>query len=123
MAQHLDEMPEILRWVRNEKGLKWAIPYVADREQRRYLPDFVAVASIGPGMELNIVIETKGVVREYDPIKRRWAQEYWVPAVNRHPEYGKPSGRTWTYLYLDAEALVLQAKERILQVIERAKGG
>ena len=74
-------------------------------------------------MELNIVIETKGVVREYDPIKRRWAQEYWVPAVNRHPEYGEASGRTWTYLYLDAEALVLQAKERILQVIERAKEG
>lgn len=123
LAQHLDEMPEILRWVRNEKGLKWCIPYVADREHRRYLPDFVAVASISPGMELNIVIETKGVVREYDPIKRRWAQEYWVPAVNRNPDYGKASGRTWTYLYMDDEALVLQAKDRILQVIERVKEG
>ena len=123
LARNLDEMPEILRWVRNEKGLKWSIPYVADREQRRYLPDFVAVASISPEMELNIVIETKGVAREYDPIKRRWAQEYWVPAVNRHPEYGTASGRTWTYLYLDAESLVIQAKERILQVIEKAREG
>ena len=122
LARHLDEMPEITRWARN-KGLNWSIPYVADRQQRRYWPDFVAVAPIEPRMELNIVIETKGLVREYDPIKRRWAQEYWVPAVNRHPDYGRATGRIWTYLYLDNEALVLQAKERILEVIEKAKKG
>ena len=44
-------------------------------------PDFVAVVPIQEEIELNVVIETKGLVREYDPIKRRWAQEYWVPAV------------------------------------------
>ena len=118
LAQHLDEMPEITRWARN-KGLNWSIPYVVDRQQKRYFPDFVAVVSIQEGLELNIVIETKGLVREYDPIKRRWAQEYWVPAVNRHPEYGIQAGKLWTYLYLDSEALVLQAKERILEVIEK----
>ena len=118
LAQHLDEMPEITRWARN-KGLNWSIPYVVDRQQKRYFPDFVAVVSIQEGLELNIVIETKGLVREYDPIKRRWAQEYWVPAVNRHPEYGTQAGKLWTYLYLDSEALVLQAKEGILEVIEK----
>ena len=74
-------------------------------------------------MELNIVIETKGLVRENDPIKRRWAQEYWVPAANRHPQYGRATGRIWRYLYLDNAALVLQAKERIHEVIEKAKKG
>ena len=118
LAQHLDEMPEIARWARN-KGLNWSIPYVVDRQQRRYWPDFVAVAPIGEGRELNIVIETKGLVREYDETKRRWAQEYWVPAVNRHPEYGTAAGKVWAYLYLDSEALVAQAKDRILEVIER----
>ena len=118
LAQHLDEMDEITRWARN-KGLNWSIPYVVDRQQKRYFPDFVAVVRIQEGLELNIVIETKGLVREYDPIKRRWAQEYWVPAVNRHPEYGIQAGKLWTYLYLDSEALVLQAKERILEVIEK----
>ena len=122
LARHLDEMPEIIRWARN-KGLNWSIPYVADRQQRRYWPDFVAIAPICSEMELNIVIETKGLVRDYDPIKRRWAQEYWVPAVNRHPDYGTASGRMWTYLYLDSEAMVLQAKERILKEIENAKEG
>ena len=118
LAQHLDEMPEITRWARN-KGLNWSIPYVVDRQQKRYFPDFVAVASIREGLELNIVIETKGLVREYDETKRRWAQEYWVPAVNRHPEYGTAVGKLWAYLYLDSEALVAQAKERILDVIEK----
>ena len=122
LAKHLDELPEIIRWARN-KGLNWSIPYVADRQQRRYWPDFVAVARLGPHMELNIVIETKGLVRDYDPIKRRWAQEYWVPAVNHHPDYGTASGRMWTYLYLDSEALVLQAKERIRKVIEDNREG
>ena len=122
LARHLDEMPEIIRWARN-KGLNWSIPYVADRQQRRYWPDFVAVAPINPDMELNIVIETKGLVRENDPIKRRWAQEYWVPAANRHPQYGRATGRIWRYLYLDNAALVLQAKERIHEVIEKAKKG
>ena len=92
LAQHLDEMDEITRWARN-KGLNWSIPYVVDRQQKRYFPDFVAVVRIQEGLELNIVIETKGLVREYDPIKRRWAQEYWVPAVNRHPDYGTGAGK------------------------------
>jgi type III restriction enzyme len=122
LAQHLDEMPEITRWARN-KGLNWSIPYVVDRQQKRYWPDFVAVASLSEGLELNIVIETKGLVREYDPIKRRWAQEYWVPAVNRHPEYGVAAGKLWTYLYLDSEALVVQAQERIRVLIENARKG
>ena len=122
LAQQLDEMPEITRWARN-KGLNWSIPYVVDRQQKRYWPDFVAVVPLSEGLELNIVIETKGLVREYDPIKRRWAQEYWVPAVNRHPEYGAAAGKVWTYLYLDSEALVAQAKERILEVLEKARIG
>ena len=122
LARHLDEMDEITRWARN-KGLNWSIPYVADRQQKRYWPDFVAVAPVREGLELNIVIETKGLVREYDPIKRRWAQEYWVPAVNRHPEYGTAAGKLWAYLYLDSEALVIQAKERIRELIDNAKKG
>lgn len=39
-------------------------------------------------------------------------------AFNKHPEYGIAAGEIWAYLYLDSEALVAQAKERILEVIE-----
>ena len=122
LAQELDEMPEVTRWARN-KGLNWSIPYVVDRQQKRYWPDFVAIAPIKEGIELNVVIETKGLVREYDPIKRRWAQEYWVPAVSRHPDYGTNAGKLWAYMYLDSEALVSQARERICELIENVKRG
>ena len=37
LAKHLDDMPEITRWARN-KGLNWSIPYVVDRQQKRYFP-------------------------------------------------------------------------------------
>ena len=45
LAQQLDEMPEVTRWARN-KGLNWSIPYVVDRQQKRYWPDFVAIVPI-----------------------------------------------------------------------------
>ncbi len=122
LAQQLDQMPEVTRWARN-KGLNWSIPYVVDRQQKRYWPDFVAVVPINEDIEFNVVIETKGLVREYDPIKRRWAQEYWVPAVNRHPEYGLAAGKVWAYLYLDSELLVSQAHDRIRELIEKADRG
>ena len=120
LAQQLDQMPEVARWARN-KGLNWSIPYVVDRQQKRYWPDFVAVVPINEHIELNVVIETKGLVREYDPIKRRWAQEYWVPAINGHPKYGKAVGKVWAYLYLDSEALVSQAHERIRKLMEKVE--
>ena len=68
------------------------------------------------------VIEVKGLERDNDPIKRRWAQEYWVPEVNRHPEYGQTAGRTWAYyLYLDDEALVINATNRIQELIDEKR--
>ena len=121
LAEHLDEMPEITRWARN-KVLNWSIPYVVERQPKRYWPDFIAVIPIREGLELNIVIETKGLVHEYDEVKRRWAREYWVPAVNRHPDYGVAAGKIWKYLYLDDHDLVLNAQEKILEVIEQVKG-
>ena len=118
VAKQLDEMDEILRWTRN-KGLNWSIPYVAERQQRSYWPDFVAVAQLKESQELHIVIEVKGLERDNDPIKRRWAQEYWVPAVNHHQEYGHATGRTWAYLYLDDEPLVINASTRIQELIDQ----
>ena len=118
VAKQLDEMDEILRWTRN-KGLNWSIPYVADRQQRSYWPDFVAVVQLNENQELHIVIEVKGLERDNDPVKRRWAQEYWVPAVNHHQEYGLAAGRTWAYLYLDDEALVINATGKIQELIDQ----
>ena len=121
VARQLDEMPEITRWVRNH-NLNWSIPYVVDGEQYRYLPDFVAVSNLSENLELNVVIEVKGKVYLYDPDKRRWAQQYWVPAVNRHPEYGLTTGKLWDYLYLDDLALVQDAGNIIADLIAKHRG-
>ena len=120
VAQHLDELPEIVRWVRNHR-LNWAIPYVVDGEQHRYLPDFIAVAPLDNGTELNIVIEVKGQERPHDPDKRRWAGQYWVPAVNRHDEYGYANNKVWDYLYLDNYPLIQGAKDAITALINKHK--
>ena len=118
VAKQLDDMDDILRWTRN-KVLNWSIPYVADRQQKSYWPDFVAVAQLNDRQELHIVIEVKGLERDNDPIKRRWAQEYWVPAVNHHQEYGQATGRTWAYLYLADEPLVINATSRVQELIDQ----
>ena len=78
LAKRLDVMPEVSRWARN-KVLNWTIPYVIERQPKRYWPDFIAVAPLRGGTELNVVIETKGLVHEYDPVKRRWGSRILGP--------------------------------------------
>ena len=118
IAKQLDEMPEIARWTRN-RNLNWSIPYVMDGELHRYLPDFVAVAPLPNGRELHIVIEAKGRQRPSDPVKRRWAEKYWIPAINRHPQYGAAVGKVWEYLYLDDLPLVKNTGDSIRELIAK----
>lgn len=101
VAAALDDCPLVDRWVRNY-GLNWSIPYLADGGRHEYRPDFVAVCPLDGGQELHLVIEVKGLEREYDPVKARWAG-YWCEAVNRHEDYGP--GKVWQYLYFDRDPL------------------
>ena len=100
VAQALDLRDDILGWVRNER-LGWQIPWLDSDSGgvwRRYHPDFVARVKLDDGSVLNIVIEVKGEERSSDHVKRRYAEEYWIPGVNSHPdllEHGR-----WAYLYV-----------------------
>ncbi len=100
VAEVLDRHPSIKRWIRNER-LGWTIPYRYDGMPRNYEPDLIAVAALPDGSELHIVIEVKGLVRETDADKQRWTTQYWLPAVNAHPEYSRAG--PWAYLYIDQE--------------------
>ncbi len=100
LAAILDYHPGISRWVRNER-LGWTIPYRYDGMPRQYEPDFVAIAPLENGDELKLVIEVKGLERETDAEKRRWTEEYWLPAVNGDAEFSKAG--QWAYLYVDNE--------------------
>lgn len=108
VARALDRSRAVHRWARNSR-LNWSIPYLLNGEPHAYYPDFLAVCPLPNKRELCLVIEVKGREWAHDPLKRRWAQEYWIPAVNRHPVYGADIGKIWQYLYLDSEINVVNA--------------
>ena len=100
VAQALDLRDDVIGWVRNER-LGWHIPWLDSDSGcvwRRYHPDFIAHVKLEDGDVLNLVIEVKGEERISDPVKRRYAEEYWIPGVNSHPELLE-HGR-WVYLYV-----------------------
>ena len=118
VARQLDELASVDRWTRNRR-LNWYIPYVSDSQPHRYYPDFVAVAALPDGLDLHIVIEVKGEEQESDRVKRRWAEQYWIPAINRSPDYGRAAGKVWAFLYLDDAALVANAANAVQAVIDQ----
>ena len=102
VAQALDLREDVLGWVRNER-LGWHIPWLdpdSGGVWRRYHPDFVARVILGNENILNLAIEVKGEERNSDLVKRKYAEEYWIPAVNGHLdllEHGR-----WEYIYVTA---------------------
>ena len=123
VAEILDRHPSVKRWIRNER-LGWTIPYRHDGMPRNYEPDFVAVATLPDGRELNVVIEVKGLARETDADKQRWTTQYWLPAVNAHPEFCQAG--PWAYLYVDQEPtenyVIDAVTDVILQYAEAPNG-
>ena len=48
MAQALEEMPEVVRYVKNQ-SIGFTIPYTLNGEEKQYYPDFVAQVDPGSG--------------------------------------------------------------------------
>ena len=73
MAQVLEEMPEVVRYVKNQ-GLGFTIPYSLNGEEKQYDPDFIAQLSsagrrVGPSGPadrdvLNLIVEVSGEARK-----------------------------------------------------------
>ena len=96
VAQVLDDHPQVKAWVRNDRQ-RWQIPYMMGGEWANYEPDFIARVETETG-PLNLVIEVKGQETDRDLEKKRWTEEFWIPAVNDREElteHGK-----WEYLYI-----------------------
>ncbi len=87
MAQALEEMPEVARYVKNQ-SLGFTIPYSLNGEEKQYHPDFIAV--IG---DLSVIIEVTGEARKDKAAKVTTARTLWVPAVNNHGGFGR-----WAFL-------------------------
>lgn len=94
MAQTLEEMPEVIRYVKNE-GLDFTIPYTLAGAERRYFPDYIACIDDGHGPDdlLHMIIEVSGVPKKDKAAKTSTARTLWVPAVNNAGSLGR-----WDFL-------------------------
>ena len=90
MAQALEEMPEVWRYVKNDH-LGFTIPYTFEGREKRYTPDFIAHLDDGRGKDdpLQLIIEVSGENRADKAAKVAAARNLWVPAINNHGGFGR----------------------------------
>jgi type III restriction enzyme len=91
VAQSLEEMPEVLYYVKNQ-NMGFYIPYIINGEEHNYEPDFIARVETG-GEPLNLIIEVSGREKKEKAAKTATARNLWVPAVNNHGGFKK-----WAFL-------------------------
>ncbi len=106
MAQTLEEMGEVIRYVKNH-NLGFTIPYTINGEEHQYHPDFIAVLDDGRGAldPLNLIVEVTGEKKKEKAAKVMTARTLWVPAVNNHGALGR-----WGFIEIadpwDAESTI-----------------
>jgi len=94
MAEALENMPEVIRYVKNH-NLTFTIPYTLNGEEQNYIPDFIACIDDGHGPDdlLSLIVEVTGEKKKDKAAKVATARTLWVPAVNNHGGFGR-----WTFL-------------------------
>jgi len=95
VAQALEEMDEVVSYVKNDRQPGFSLPYTVDGQQHDYYPDFVARVNDGHGSDdlLNVIIEVTGEKKKEKEAKVATTRHLWVPAVNNHGALGR-----WAFL-------------------------
>jgi type III restriction enzyme len=122
MAEALEDMPEVIRYVKNH-NLGFTIPYTLNGEEHHYIPDFIACLKLpspsgrgvggegGPDDLLNLIVEVSGEKKKDKAAKVATARRLWVPAINNHGGFGR-----WAFLEIadpwDAQHLIRSFIER-----------
>jgi len=90
MAQSLEDMPEVIRYVKNH-NLGFAVPYTLNGEEKNYIPDFIACIDDGHGSNdlLSLIVEVTGEKKKDKAAKVSTARTLWVPAINNHGGFGR----------------------------------
>ena len=96
MAQALEDMAEVVAYVKNER-LGFTIPYTIDgAAARSTCPDFIVRLDDGRGDDDLLEPDGRGVraqARRDKEAKVATARDLWVPAVNNHGGFGR-----WAYI-------------------------
>ena len=106
MAQTLEDMPEVVRYVKNH-NLGFTIPYTLNGEEKNYIPDFIVCVKDGSGTDslLNLIVEVTGEKKKDKAAKIATAHTLWVPAINNHGGFGR-----WAFIEVvdpwDAQNLI-----------------
>jgi len=97
LAQSLEEMDEVLCYVKNQ-ALGFTIPYTLNGEEHSYTPDYVVRVEDehGPDDLLNLIVEVTGKKEKDKAAKVATARTLWTPAVNAHSGFGR-----WAFLEVD----------------------
>jgi type III restriction enzyme len=119
-AQVLEEMPEVLAYVKNH-NLGFTIPYSTDGKEGNYIPDFLIKLNDGHGAEnpLMLILEVTGERKKDKIAKTDTARSLWVPAVNNHGGFGR-----WEFLEISDPwdmANTIRGKIRALKLREERK--
>lgn len=69
MAQVLEDMPDVLAYVKNQ-NLGFYIPYSTKGDERRYLPDFIARVAVDADEPLNLILEVPGEAKKEKGLSR-----------------------------------------------------
>ena len=90
VAQSLEAMPEVDRYVKNER-LGFSVPYTIGGRAHQYLPDFIVCIDDGHGEAdlLNLLVECSGMPKADKPIKVEQAHAFWCPAVTALGSFGR----------------------------------
>lgn len=93
-CRYLEENAGVFSYARNE-GLGFEVPYLHDKKERRYRPDFVVLANDGSdnGNLLNLVVEIKGFRKGDAQAKADTMRRLWIPAINNDGRWGR-----WQFL-------------------------
>ncbi len=91
-TQTLEDMPEVVRYVKNQ-SLGFAIPYTLDGDERNYYPDFLAHVKLPEHEEFTLILEVSGALKRDKQAKVATANTFWIPAVNNHGGLGR-----WSFL-------------------------
>ena len=97
LAQTLEEMDEVVRYVKNQ-NLGFFIPNNLNGEEKRYIPDFIACLNDGNGSDdlLNLILEMTGEKKKDKANKVATAKTLWIPAVNNEGLFGR-----WQFLEIE----------------------
>jgi type III restriction enzyme len=97
LAQKIEDMPEVLRYVKNF-GMGFTIPYSFEGDDRQYVPDYILCIDDGRSADdlLNLVVEVTGEKKKDKAAKVATARNLWVPAVNNSGRFGR-----WSFLEIE----------------------